>query len=75
MDYKYMNNNRMWESNVPVGSVVHLTIDNCDGSTGLVIENKNNMSYRVYRIEHDDYTEVYPFELNVIWRPDEQEEK
>lgn len=69
MDPKYYNNKRNWECNVPLGSVVELTIDNGEGGTGVVLRNDSNLRYWIYRITHGDKILVYAFEMHVVWTP------
>jgi hypothetical protein len=69
MEERHYNNKRQWECNVPIGSIVELTIDNGDGGIGVVLRNDDNFRYKIYRITHGDIILVYSFEMYVTWSP------
>ena len=56
------------EADIPIGSIVYLTIDNCDGGMGIVLSRDGYM-YTVYRITHDDKIVTNSWEMHVEWNP------
>lgn len=58
----------MHQADIPIGSIVYLTIDNCDGGMGIVLS-KDNYTYLVYRMTHDDKIFVNSWEMHVEWIP------
>jgi len=60
----------MLNAEIPIGSVVYLTIDNADGGMGIVLQrNIKHNTYLVYRLSHDDMDWYNLWEMHVDWSP------